>query len=1072
MTRRHPLPFALRSLLFLVLCAFPFAVARGQASTATLSGEVVDQNGAVIPGALVKIINPATAFGRETTTSDSGAYAFPLLPPGTYQVTAQRDGFSPVRVEKIVLNVGDQKALQVQLKAGDVNATVTVQSDAETVRTDGSVGTVVNRQFVANIPLNGRSLHALLQLTPGVVLTPIPSGGGDAAGNGQFSVNGQRTTSNYFTVDGVSANTGMAAGGVGAFPFASGSGQTAGTTALGGTNSLVSLDALEEFRIETSTYAPEFGRTPGGQISLLTRGGTNQFHGSASYYFRNEALDANDWFANANRQPKPKERQNLFGGVLGGPIKKERLFFFGSYEGLRLQQPKVLVVTVPTVALRAQAVPALRPYLNALPLPNGRDLGNSQAEFAASYSDPGTFNVLALRFDGTIAKSLTGFFRVNYAPSETKTRTSSLSTVSSVRVVNQAYTGGLTWVAASRLTADLRLNWTRNAPRRFFDLEAFGGAVIPGVSDVFAPGRDPSHAASLFTAIGAFTWGPGTSDVQRQLNAVGTAAWLVGAHQLKFGLDYRRMLPLLGATGGDLETLFYSNATGIMANSASLYQLTTSDSVPREAIISNLSLFAQDTWRVNRRLTVTYGLRFERVPPPSEGTGRPPRTVLGIENAVLQNPRLAPEGTPLWRNRLGEFAPRFGVAYQLHERQGWETTLRGGAGIFDDLGLGTTANAFQIMWPYYAQKLLSNVPLPLSDSARTPPRLVIDPPQALFLFDPALRLPYTIEWNVTMDQRIDTAQVVKVAYVGAAGRRLLILEGYRQPLAEWPTTPFTISIERNLGSSRYDALQVQYERRLQRGLQALASYTLGRSRDNTSQDIRSAPPASHTGLLEQEFGPSDFDVRHLLSAAVTYDLPRLAGPRILEAVSRDWGLDLLIRYQSALPLSPTTGLLSLPDGTFFTARPNRIPGVPLYIKDPSAPGGRTFNNIIPTADQIASAGCVPLNASRTNAKGALCTPPTGQQGTFPRNGLRAFPSSQVDLALRREIRLGENVRLQLRGELFNLFNHPNFGTPTNSITSGLFGRPTSMLNQSLGGLNGLYQMGGPRSGELAVKVIW
>src|SRR6266536_1781442 len=312
MNRRRPFAFALRSLLptrslplavltivVLLLTAHCslFTVA-AQSATATLSGSVVDANGAVIPGVQITIENNGTTFRREITTNDEGNFTIPLLQPGTYTILARREGFAPVRVTDVVLNVGDQKALQIQLKAGDVNATVTVDSNAETVRTDGSLGTLVDRQFVAPMPLNGRSLQALIQLTPGVVLTANTGG---ATSGAQFSVNGQRTTSNYFMVDGVSANTGINVSTF-SFPGVSGSGQTAGTTALGGTNSLVSLDALQEFRIETSSYAAEFGRTPGGQISLVTRGGTNQFHGNVSYYFRNEALDANNWFANANRQ--------------------------------------------------------------------------------------------------------------------------------------------------------------------------------------------------------------------------------------------------------------------------------------------------------------------------------------------------------------------------------------------------------------------------------------------------------------------------------------------------------------------------------------------------------------------------------------------------------------------------------------------------------------------------------------------------------------------------------------------------------------------------------------------------
>jgi hypothetical protein len=957
----------------------------------------------------------------------------------------ERQGFSPVEVPDVVLNVGDNKSLQIQLKAGDVNAQVTIDSEAETVRTDGSVGTVVDRKFVANMPLNGRSLQALIQLTPGVVLTSTNSLS-SATGNGQFSVNGQRVTSNYWMVDGVSANTGMVTNN---FPGASGSGQTAGTTALGGTNSLVSLDALQEFRIETSTYAPEFGRTPGGQVSLITRSGTNQFHGSASYYFRNDVLDANNWFANANRQPKPKERQSFFGGVFGGPIRKDRLFFFGSYEGLRLQQPQVQLAVVPTLAVRAQAPSALQPYLNALPLPNGSDFGNGTAQFTGSYSDPGHFNIFGVRVDGTIAKALTGFFRFSHAPSETQNRTNAPSTVNSVRADNNSYTDVLTWIAAPGLISDLRVNWTRNATKFRSDLDTFGGAVVPQVSQIFMPGRDPSKATFTFSGPGCcnFAWGPGSSDVQRQFNAVGSVSLLLSSHQFKFGADYRRLLPLFGGATGLFEGLTFDTAQQFVSGQAPLYQVFNADPVSREAVISSLSMFAQDTWHIDPRLTLTYGLRFERVPPPTEASGRQPRTLLGIENDLLQNPRLAPEGTPLFRSRFGSLAPRFGIAYQLRTRGGWETTLRGGAGIFYDLGLGNIATAFQLIYPFFASKSVSNVSFPLSPSVRTPPILGVDPPQQLWLLDPNVQMPYTVQWNATWEQGIGAAQALRVAYIGADGHRLLVRQSYRQALAEWPTALTSIFIQRNLGKSSYDALQLQYQRRLRRGVQALASYTFGRSEDNASAQDLAAPPASRSTIIALENGPSDFDVRHVVSAAITYDLPKVSALPFLRAISKDWGLDLLVRYQSALPVSPTAGVFII-DGQGYIRRPDLVPGQALYINDPMVPGGRRFN------------------------RAAFVAAAAGQQGNFPRNGLRGFPVSQVDLGLRREFSLNENLRLQLRAELFNLFNHPNFGVPTSSITSGLFGQPTSTLNNYLGGLNALYQMGGPRSAQLSAKFIF
>jgi hypothetical protein len=423
--------------------------------------------------------------------------------------------------------------------------------------------------------------------------------------------------------------------------------------------------------------------------------------------------------------------------------------------------------------------------------------------------------------------------------------------------------------------------------------------------------------------------------------------------------------------------------------------------------------------------------------------------LLGIDSDPPQNPRLAPVGTPLFQSRFGNFAPRLGAAYQVGRRQGWETTLRGGAGIFYDLPLGFIADAFQNIYPFFASKFVCcNLAFPLSEQVRTPPVLGIEPPDHFDLLDPHLKMPYTVQWNGTWEQGIGSAQSVTISYVGAVGHRLLVLQNRFVALADWPQNSLNLNVQRNLARSNYTALQVQYKHSLRNGLQGLLSYTLGRSRDNVSSDSPSTTTASTADLLTREYGPSDFDVRHVLSAALTYEVPRFTGPPLLKLVSTGWGLDLLIRYQSAGPINPRSGFVFLPDGTQYFPRPDAVPGQPLYIYDPTVPGGRRFN------------------------RAAFTTAAAGQQGNFPRNGLRGFPASQVDLALRREFKLLENVRLQLRGELFNIFNHPNFGAPESDLSNGLFGQPRQMLNKSLGGLNALYQLGGPRSGQFAIKLIF
>ncbi len=299
---------------------------------ATLSGRITDPSKALIAGARVAAIGAGTNAQYQAASGASGEYVLANLRPGSYRIEIEKSGFKRLVKPDVILHVQDALNIDFEMTLGGATETVTVEGGAPLVNTgSGAVSTVIDRSFVENLPLNGRSFQTLILLTPGVVATATASDD-----QGQFSVNGQRANANYFTVDGVSANFGVTA--YGPLVQAAG-GALPALSALGGTNSLVSVDAMQEFRIQTSSFAPEFGRTPGGQISIVTRSGTNAFHGTLFEYFRNSMLDAKDWFTNLNGLQKPEERQNDFGGVLGGPIFKNKTFFFFSYEGLRLRQP-------------------------------------------------------------------------------------------------------------------------------------------------------------------------------------------------------------------------------------------------------------------------------------------------------------------------------------------------------------------------------------------------------------------------------------------------------------------------------------------------------------------------------------------------------------------------------------------------------------------------------------------------------------------------------------------------------------------------------------------------------------
>src|SRR6202046_2891346 len=359
----HRKALAFIGALAIVLCS---GVLRAQSTNASVTGRVTDPSKALIVGASVAAFSSGTSFRYEAVTNASGEYYLTNLPPGSYRLEIEKTGFKKLIKPDVTLHVQDALEINFEMTLGPASQSVTVEAGAPLVNTEsGTVSTVIDRTFVDNLPLNGRSFQTLIMLTPGVVVTATAFDN-----QGQFSINGQRADGNYFTVDGVSANFGV----TGYTPLVQAAGGPLPALSVnGGTTSLVSVDAMQEFRIQTSSFAPEFGRTPGGQISIATRAGTNDFHGTLLEYFQNDVLDANDWFngyTNNPPLPKAEERQNDFGGVFGGPIIKDKTFFFFSYEGMRLRQPATQETVVPDAASRQQAqasMPAIVPYLNAFP---------------------------------------------------------------------------------------------------------------------------------------------------------------------------------------------------------------------------------------------------------------------------------------------------------------------------------------------------------------------------------------------------------------------------------------------------------------------------------------------------------------------------------------------------------------------------------------------------------------------------------------------------------------------------------------------------------------------------------
>ena len=480
---------------------------------------------------------------------------------------------------------------------------------------------------------------------------------------------------------------------------------------------------------------------------------------------------------------------------------------------------------------------------------------------------------------------------------------------------------------------------------------------------------------------------------------------------------------------------------------------------PFSVNINNYSIYAQDTWKAGARINVTYGLRWEINPPPSGASGKPLYVTEGIFDSLP--PAVVPG--KLWNATLGNVAPRIGAACQITSR----IVVRGGYGIFYDLGYGDVGSAGS-QFPYSRSSFVFGPTLPFDPSGaafRPPPFSTTLNADALVIpaIDPHLQLPFTMEWNAAFERALGARQTLTMTYLGADSKRLLREDSIvAQTFRDLPTG--YVKATHNLGYSHYNALQVQFRRQLSSGLQGLVSYNFSKATDLGSSDTTGVAAASISQVLPPSLTPADFDIRHSLSGAVSYEIPAPEWGTISDAILKNWALDGLLRVSSPPPVDVIVAVPS-PELGYRRTQADIVPGQPYWVPDSTQPGGKVLN---------------PL---------AFTTPAAGTAGNLPRNGLRnQFSISQTDVALRRRFDLTERIKLDVRAEYFNVFNHPMFGAPGDGYSPYSFWgagpqatpgfghvRPGFTTNVAMGGgayggPNPLYAVGGPRSGQLTVKV--
>ena len=1048
-----------------------------------------------VVAAEINVRNEQTGGRRTTESNETGFYSVFSLSPGVYRISVRAPGFETIIREGIKLEIGENARLDFNPRIGDSRSVVTVHADAAPVNTqDASVGTVIDRNFIDEMPLNGRGIQTLIELSPGVIPVAV-----DDTSRGEFAVNGQRADANYFTVDGVTVD--FAAGNTPAglvglsrtFSLGeAGAGMLPANNLLGTFSNLVSPDALEEFKIQTSTFGPEFGRSPGAQIGLVSRSGGNRYTGSLFEYFRNDKLDAADWFSNYQGLPKPPLRFNNFGVSLGGPLRiphvydgHDRTFFFFSFDDLLLAQPQPVVeIEVPSLAARMGAPPVAAPFLDTFPLPNrpalsAADAALGLAGFAGSYALLNSQQSYGLRIDHAITDRLLLFARFNHAPSIQQTGIAGLTSIDPANIEHYSIgtdmlTLGLTQTFTPHVVNELRLNVSRQNSIVTANIRPVDGAQVPPQSALFPPGFSPADSSVFYyigtsdSTIGVFDGKVG-QDRARQFNVVDNLSYSRGSHQFKFGVDYRLFGPSLIGTRLGTEIYFPSiyGSSGLYGGVGTFIiapfnaaVLGTEDGGTTGAgsyLVKSFSTYAQDTWRITHRLTATYGVRWEVDPPPRLASGLAHLTVLqNLDNLSSVLP--APPGTPRYATGYRNFAPRLGVAWQIASGSHGITVLRAGAGLFYDLGQAGFEDS-----SYQQLTFAAGISQPLGSPPVGSPSgfLNLTFKQPSIAAAPGYTLPRVFQWNVTLEQSFGP-QTFSAGYVAALGRRLT---GY----AEVPSnTDIDLEIFGNDASSSYNALQLHYDRRLARGVQAMVSYTWAHSIDDVSEDIPAYSTIAVIGPDLYTFlhaninkGSSDFDIRQSVNGALVAALPSPshgAARRLL----RNWTTSGIFFARSALPTDVVNPHYSLGPGRglpYGFTRPNLVPGQPLYLYGSGYPGGKVYN------------------------LAAFALPPVSEEeGDFGRNVLRGFPASQIDFALHRGFRLSERVALQFRAEAFNVFNHPNFANPTSpddptnlelllpSQTKSLSTLANGLAPGVPGQLNSLFQIGGPRSTQLALRL--
>jgi outer membrane receptor protein involved in Fe transport len=1031
----------MKSVLRFALLSIVFAPAV-LAQTATITGRITDTSTAVMVGVRVTVANVNTGVLRKMESNPEGLYTAPMLPPGQYRVTAQAEGFRPAERDNVELVVGLVARIDFVLEPGAVTESVTVSGGAPLVESASSVvGTLIDSRRVVDLPLNGRNVVALAALLPGATSVSAPQMfTGDRDGP-TVAMSGSRPTQNLFLLDGGHFNAHFRNSGLNYPP----------------------PDALQEVKVLTNSFGAEYGRNAGAIFNVVTKSGTNEFHGGVWEFLRNHELNARNFFAGST---KPQLIQNQFGATAGGPIRRNRAFFFASYEGLRVRSSSLLASAFPLTAAERtgdfRGAAAVRDPMTGQPFPNN--------QIPAARIDPVAGNVLSKGLmplpnqpdgrwlstypvprnnDSVLGRSDFNarghMLEVRYWESRAKDRSFGggvpdylpVSTNATTRSANVNHTFSL----RPNLLSQLRLGFTR-----YFTVTSHQNplsmADLGGVFPEFVPKTPPSLEITGRVSLGrGFTVRGRTANQAWQVSE--TLSWNRGRHSIRTGGEWLKLVYLNRDFWQSMGVFAFNGQ--ITGNPAADFLIgrpqnltVASPELEQAGIQNSFALFIQDDWRVHPRLTLNLGLRYELPHPwvhPNDwwGTLHP-----GVQSTVIPTAPLGmvfpgDPGVPrgMIQTDKNNFSPRFGFAWDLFGDN--RTALRGAYGIFYE---STNADLIQNEGQPFRYTFTFQAPHSLADPLRgqapipmgvdlSNPRFVGVP--QLSYPDPNLRTGYVQHFNLNLQREIIRDLVVQTGYTGKLGRKLMMGLASNPAIYGPGATLGNLNQRRilpqygnnrilsSLANSRYSSLQTEARKRFSRGFSMQGAYTFSKSIDMRSGIAAVGPNTPNVFDLSTEIGLSDFHAKHVGAFSWIWEMPRLASAHpALRAVAGGWQLNGMVHMRSGMPLNIVSGR-----DVALTGTNNQRPDVT---------GEHRLSGDRSRAEKIAS----------WFDRNAFGFPANGIFGNVGRNALIGPSHGNTDAGIFKAfpVPVREGMRVVFRAEFFNLFNSVRLGNPNTNLAAG------------------------------------